>query len=99
MGAIRFFNCGDLTFEEPDFVRFPCIELAFEALKRLGTAGAALNLANDYSVFRFLNGEINFTDIPRINASAIEDHHWIEHPSLDDLKALNGWVKDHVNLF
>ena len=58
-----------------------------------------MNLANDYSVFRFLNGEIKFTDIPRINASAVADHHWIEHPSLDDLKALNGWVKDHVNLF
>ena len=96
---LDFFNCGDLTFQEPDFVRFPCIELAFEALKKSGTAGAALNLANDYSVFRFLNGEIKFTDIPRINASAVADHHWIEHPSLDDLKALNGWVKDHVNLF
>ena len=96
---LDFFNCGDLTFQKPDFVRFPCIELAFEALKKLGTAGAALNLANDYSVFCFLNGEIKFTDIPRINASAMAEHHWIEHPSLDDLKALNGWVKDHVNLF
>jgi len=29
----------------------------------------------------------------------VADHHWIEHPSLDDLKALDEWVKDHVNLF
>lgn len=96
---LDFFKCGDLTFERPDLERFPCIRLAFESLKKLGSAGAALNLSNDYSVFRFLNGEIKFTDIPLINESAMNLHPWVEHPTLDDLKGLDEWVKNHVSSF
>ena len=96
---LDFLKCGDLTFQEPDFVRFPSIKLAFDALEKLGTSSAALNLSNDYSVYRFLNGEIKFTDIPRINESSIENHDWTEHPTLDDLKALDSWVKNHVKSF
>tara|TARA_B110000116_G_scaffold152119_1_gene131535 strand:- start:498 stop:1643 length:1146 start_codon:yes stop_codon:yes gene_type:complete len=96
---LDFFNCGDLTFQEPDFIRFPCIQLAFEALKKLGTAGAALNLANDYSVYRFLNGEIKFTDISRINELSLLNHDWTESPSLEDLKELDNWVRRYVNSY
>ena len=96
---LNFMECGDLTFQEPDYERFPCIQLAFESLERLGTAGAALNLSNDYSVYRFLNGEIKFTDIPKINASSLENHDWTKHPTLIDLKELDSWVKNHVSSF
>tara|TARA_B100000029_G_scaffold118498_1_gene111632 strand:+ start:3311 stop:4456 length:1146 start_codon:yes stop_codon:yes gene_type:complete len=96
---LDFFECGDLTFEKPNLDRFPCIRLAFESLEKLGTAGAALNLANDYAVARFLNGQIKFTDIPKINESAMNGHNWIEHPTLDNLKALDEWVKNHVSSF
>jgi 1-deoxy-D-xylulose-5-phosphate reductoisomerase len=96
---LDFFECGDLTFEKPNLDRFPCIRLAFESLEKLGTAGAALNLANDYTVARFLDGQIKFTDIPKINESAMNSHNWIEHPTLDNLKALDEWVKNHVSSF
>ena len=96
---LDFLKCGDLTFEEPDFKRFPCIKLAFDSLERLGTSGAVLNLANDYSVYRFLNGDIKFTDIPTIIESAMKHHDWIEHPSLEHLKELDSWVKNHVESF
>tara|TARA_B110000914_G_scaffold46070_1_gene39112 strand:- start:8158 stop:9306 length:1149 start_codon:yes stop_codon:yes gene_type:complete len=96
---LNFFDCGDLTFEKPDFERFPCIKLAFDALERLGTSGAALNLANDYAVYRFLKNEIKFTDIPKINLSSLDNHSWIKNPKLDDLKKLDIWVKKHVNNF
>ena len=96
---LDFLKCGDLTFEEPDFERFPCIKLAFDSLEKLGTSGAVLNLANDYSVYRFLNGEIKFTDIPRIIESAMKHHDWKEHPSLEHLKKLDSWVKNHVESF
>ena len=65
----------------------------------MGTSGAALNLSNDYSVYRFLNEEIKFTDIPRINESSMENHDWTEHPNLEDLKELDRWVKNHVGSF
>ena len=96
---LDFFECGDLTFEKPNLDRFPCIRLAFESLEKLGTAGAALNLANDYAVARFLDGQIKFTDIPKINESAMNGHNWIERPTLDNLKALDEWVKNHVSSF
>ena len=96
---LDFLKCGDLTFEEPDFERFPCIKLAFDSLEKLGTSGAVLNLANDYSVYHFLNGEIKFTDIPRIIESSMKHHDWIEHPSLEHLKKLDNWVKNHVESF
>ena len=89
---LDFFACGDLTFQEPDLERFPCISLAFEALKNLGTTPAALNLSNDYAVQRFLGKEIRFTDIPRINEMIMSSHNWTEHPTLEDLKDLDGWV-------
>ena len=96
---LDFLKCGDLTFEEPDFERFPCIKLAFDSLEKLGTSGAVLNLANDYSVYRYLNGEVKFTDIPRIIESSMKHHDWIEHPSLEHLKKLDNWVKNHVESF
>ncbi len=96
---LDFLKCGDLTFEEPDLERFPCIKLAFDSLEKLGTSGAVLNLANDYSVYRFLNGEVKFTDIPRIIESSMKHHDWREHPSLEHLKKLDSWVKNHVESF
>ena len=50
LGEIRFLSCGDLTFQDPDLERFPSLKLAYNVLKTGGTASAALNLSNDYSV-------------------------------------------------
>ena len=92
-------NCADLTFEKPDYNRFPCIALGFKVLERFGSSGAALNLSNDYAVYRFLNDEIQFTDIPKINESVLEEHPWIEEPSLEDLLELDEWVKNYVTTY
>ena len=53
-----------LTFEKPDFNKFPCMRLAFDALEQEGTVPALLNVVNEYSVYRFLNNEISFIEIP-----------------------------------
>ena len=92
-------NCADLTFENPDYDRFPCIALGFKVLERFGSSGAALNLSNDYAVYRFLNEEIQFTDIPRINESVLQEHPWVEEPSLEDLLELDEWVKNYVTTY
>lgn len=57
---------GPLTFEPVDAGRFPCLGLAYDALRAGGSAPAALNAANEVAVARFLNGEIRFTDVPRL---------------------------------
>ena len=96
---LDFTNIKDLTFEAPNLERFPCIALAYKALSKKGSAAAVLNFANDYSVFRFLDEEIKFTDIPKIIDLAMDNHQWIECPNLDDLKELDLWTKDFVKNF
>ena len=96
---LDFRTIGDLTFEAPNFERFPCISLAYNALEKMGTSPAVLNSANDYSVFRFLKEEIKFTDIPIIIESAMENHSWLKSPKLDQIKELDSWTRDFVNSF
>jgi 1-deoxy-D-xylulose-5-phosphate reductoisomerase len=65
---------GRLDFEEPDPVRFPCLGLAYEALKAGGTMPAVLNAANETAVGAFLDGKIKLSEIAAINAAAMRAH-------------------------
>ena len=56
-------------------------------------------MANDHSVYKFLNSEIKFTEIPKIIEAAMKHHHWVEKPDLDYIKELDNWTKDFVNNF
>jgi 1-deoxy-D-xylulose-5-phosphate reductoisomerase len=56
---------GQLNFEQPDFARFPCLRLAYEAAEAGGSACIALNAADEIAVGAFLEGSIAFTGIPR----------------------------------
>ena len=87
---------GQLTFEDINVTRFPCIQLAYDALNSGGSTPAVLNVANDTAVYKFLNGEINFTDIPRIIEKACEVHEWIEQPTLEDLLKIESWTGQFV---
>ena len=62
---------GRLDFEAPDFARFPCLRLAYEALATGGTAMAVLNAANEVAVEAFLAGQIPFTAIARVNEATL----------------------------
>ena len=64
-------RAGALTFETPDLARFPCLGLAFDALRAGGVAPAILNAANEVAVEAFLQGRIRFTDIARIVAQVL----------------------------
>ena len=57
------FAVAKLEFQKPDMARFPCLALAYEALRLGGTASAILNAANEVAVAAFLDGLIRFTDI------------------------------------
>ena len=94
---LDFAMLGDLSFQAPDFDRFPCIKLAYLALDKMGTTPAVLNMANDYCVYKFLDEKINFTDIPVIIESAMNNHEWTENPNLDYLKELDLWTENFVN--
>jgi 1-deoxy-D-xylulose-5-phosphate reductoisomerase len=70
-----------LHFEEPDREKFPCIELAYRALRAGGTLPTALNAANEEAVRGFIEERIRVTDIPRV-IERVMDQHAIE-PALD----------------
>jgi 1-deoxy-D-xylulose-5-phosphate reductoisomerase len=62
---------GALTFERPDPQRFPCLGLAYAALREGGTAPAVLNAANEVAVAAFLDGKLRFTAIPQVIEHAL----------------------------
>jgi len=97
--ALDLIDVGTLTFESPDFSRFHCIELAYEALRKKGSTAAVLNVANEQAVYRFLNEEIGFMDIPLIIEKACTQHDWIAHPTLTDLFELEEWATRFVKAY
>ena len=63
-----------MTFDEPDVARFPCLKLAYEALRLGGTAPAVLNAANEEAVAAFLDEKVAFLQIPQIIEAALARH-------------------------
>ena len=76
---------ASLTFYEPDFQRFPCLKLAWEALRRGGTAPAVLNAANEIAVELFLRKELSFVEIPQLIEQSLATATIVDDPSLQDI--------------
>lgn len=81
-----------LTFEEPDPERFPCLALAYRALRAGGTATAVLSAANEVAVRAFVDGEIGFTEIPRLVGAAL-DAHEAEEATLETVRRADAWAR------
>ncbi len=71
---LDFAHISQLTFEDPDFERFPCLALAYKALKIGGTMPATLNAANEIAVQAFLDDKIRLSEIPIIIESVMNEH-------------------------
>jgi 1-deoxy-D-xylulose-5-phosphate reductoisomerase len=80
---LDFTKFSTLTFEEPDFEKFPCLALAYKALKIGGTMPTVLNAANEIAVQSFLDDKIKLSDIPRIIESVMNEHETQSASSLD----------------
>ncbi len=85
VAPLDLFKIARLDFEPPDFQRFPCLALAYDALREGGTAPAILNAANEVAVAAFLERRIGFLDIPRLVAEAMER---VPTRAADSLEAL-----------
>jgi 1-deoxy-D-xylulose-5-phosphate reductoisomerase len=72
--ALGLDKLARLEFFEPDMVRFPCLRLAYDAMREGGTMPAALSAANEVAVAAFLNRQIKFMEIPRIIEQTMESH-------------------------
>ncbi|MDR3481673.1 MAG: 1-deoxy-D-xylulose-5-phosphate reductoisomerase [Burkholderiaceae bacterium] len=76
---------GQLQFERPDFDRFPCLKLAYDALRAGGSAPAILNAANEVAVQAFLDGQIGFRMIDRLIARVMDK---LPHDTVHDIDAV-----------
>ena len=86
-----------LHFEPPDRETFPCLDLGYEVMRQGGTAGAALNAANEAAVARFLKGEIGFLDISRVCRAALDNHTFDPRPTLDALWSVDARARREVD--
>lgn len=70
---LDLFDVSRLDFEKPDTERFPCLRLAYEAVKQGGTATTVLNAANEIAVRAFLEKQLMFVDIPAVIEMTLSD--------------------------
>ncbi len=85
-----------LTFEEPDYEKFPCIKLAQESLEAGHSMPAVLNAANEVAVQAFLDEKIPFKDISEIIGMAMNNHKSHNIDSLEDVLLADRWARKEV---
>lgn len=79
-----FTKYPNLTFEQPDFKKFECLGLAYEALRQGGNVPAIINAANEIAVDAFLNDKIGFLDIAKMVEKAMNGIAFVKQPTYDD---------------
>src|SRR5690606_6900977 len=72
VGLLELTSLGRLDFEEPNFERFPCLRLSFDALRTGQAACVALNAANEIAVECFLKQQIRYTEIARVIETCLD---------------------------
>ena len=85
VGPLDLARLGRLEFENPDMRRFPCLQLAFDALRTGQAACVALNAANEVAVEAFLSGRLRYTWIPRVITATLEWQQRQSSVTLDNL--------------
>lgn len=85
VAPLDFFRLSGLSFEQPDFNRYPCLQLAIEACQQGQMATTALNAANEISVEAFLQGRIGFTQIATVNRQVLDTLTLPEPTSVEDV--------------
>jgi 1-deoxy-D-xylulose-5-phosphate reductoisomerase len=90
-------RCGPLEFAAPDTTRFPCLDLAFRALRGDPGLPVVLNAANEVAVAAFLHGRLPFTSIPEVIAGSMDAHERNRPGSirnLGDVRVIDAWARD-----
>ncbi|WZL74880.1 1-deoxy-D-xylulose-5-phosphate reductoisomerase [Clostridiaceae bacterium 35-E11] len=85
-----------LTFERPDIDTFPCLKLAYEALKIGGSLPTVLNAANEELVQLFIQEKIKFYDIPRMIEKCLEKHDIKYELDIDTIIEIDQWARAFV---
>ncbi len=90
---LNLFQCQNLTFLQPDYQRFPALEIAYRAAKTGGTMPAVLNAANEIAVEAFIAGKIGFYDITEIVEKTLLRHKPMSDENIDDILQADGFAR------
>lgn len=93
---LDFSRLQRMQFEPPDEARFPSLRLGRKAAKMAGTAGAALNAANEAAVEAFRNGRVGFLDVVPLVEDVLNRHAFESHADLRTLMAVDAWARNEV---
>lgn len=98
IAPLDIYRLSTLEFLAPDKEKFPCLELAYRALRAGGTAPAVLNAANEVAVEAFLNKGISFQAIPQIIEAVLDAHSPREAADLDAILKADAWAREEARL-
>lgn len=87
---------GTLRFERPDTQRFPCLALAYDALRAGNGAATVLNAANEIAVERFLERDLNYADIPRLISTILDSVHAPPSSTLAEVLSLDHEARERA---
>lgn len=90
---LNFGKSLQLTFEQPNTRKFPCLDFAYRAALDGGTAPAVMNAANEEAVSAFLDERVSFVAIPRIIETIMSHHKVVRNPDLDAIRGADGWAR------
>lgn len=82
----------NLSFESPDRKKFPCLDIAYEAARRSGTAPCVLSAADEIAVGAYLEDRIRFIDIPGVIEKVLSKHRSIPKPGIRDIRSTHHWA-------
>jgi len=85
---------GELSFEKPDFHKFQCLDLAFEAIRIGGSMPAVMNGANEIAVESFLKGAIGFLQIPTLIRKTMEAHQAFSIDRIELVLEADAWARE-----
>ncbi|MBI5026958.1 MAG: 1-deoxy-D-xylulose-5-phosphate reductoisomerase [Nitrospirae bacterium] len=91
---LNLLKVRELTFEKPDNEKFPCLSLAYKALKVGGTMPSVLNAANEVAVEAFLNKKISLKEIATVIADTMNSHNPEKCVSIKNVLEAAGWAKE-----
>ena len=91
--SIAFSKLKAVHFYPPDFKKFPCLKIAYEAIKLGGTYPCVLNASNEIAVEEFLEKRIKFIDIPKAVEKVLGLHKPARNPSLEDILEADKWAR------
>ena len=99
VGELDFGALSALTFQKPDFDRFPCLKLAYQAMNAGGAAPCVLNAANEVAVAAFLDKRIKFTDIAKVVAHCLAQDFSDGHHDIEGLLAQDAQTRRQAEAF